>query len=223
MGLAALADNSRRDSLSCRYRSRRMAPLLPFREQPLRVLDIGGTAAFWRNLEEAFHQKWRITLLNLSPAAPEEGFEIRTGDATRMTAADLAGYDLIFSNSVIEHLGSWAAKRRLAEAILGSGLAYFVQTPNYWFPMEPHWLIPGFQYLPRRVQRMLLLKGFSIRVKNASIDEAEALLDEIQLLTRRDVLGFFPGASLLEERFYGLTKSFVAHDPRALATRFPQS
>lgn len=47
-------------------------------------------------------------------------------------------FDAVFSNSVIEHVGDYEAQRQMANEIMRVGKRYFVQTPNFYFPIEPH-------------------------------------------------------------------------------------
>ena len=189
-----------------------MRPLLPYASRSLRVVDLGGSPHFWQIISRQFHKNWTITTVNLTRQA-EADFKICNqivGDATRFT--DFSGYDLIFSNSMIEHVGGWAAKRRLAKNILASGKPYFVQTPNFWFPIEPHFLFPYFQILPNSFQTWLLC-NFNIGwFKRMTYDEAKEVLDYTVLLNRRDMRELFPAARIISERVLGLPKSFVALD-----------
>lgn len=203
---------------SIRRRAARMAPLWHLRETPLRVLDLGGTPNFWLNQPHSWHLCWRITLLNLWVDRRRPDFRTIQMDATEFDAPSVrdSGYDLVFSNSLIEHLGTWRKKRKLADQVLATGLPYFVQTPSFWFPVEPHWLIPGFQFLPRPAQVALLARRSHAFRTAGSWEEAQAFVDEIDLLTAGDVLQLFPGCELVRERVLGLTKSYVAIDLKHL-------
>ena len=57
-------------------------------------------------------------------------------------------YDLVFSNSLIEHVGGFANRQLCADFIRSKADRHWVQTPYRYFPIEPHWLFPGFQFLP---------------------------------------------------------------------------
>ena len=65
-------------------------------------------------------------------------------------------YDLVFSNSVIEHVGGHAQRMRFAEAIHKISNRHWVQTPYRYFPVEPHWLFPGLQFMPLALRARLL-------------------------------------------------------------------
>ena len=86
-----------------------------------------------------------------------------------------------------------------------------VQTPNRWFPIEPHFHFPYFQFLPEAVKVRLLMRfslGWFDRVHD--LDQARAIAREIRLLTRREFARLFPEAKIVPEKYYGLTKSFMA-------------
>jgi len=213
-GLKGIANHTRKESWSCRLRNKRMAPLLPYTQRALRVVDLGGAPNFWAMLPAVYRETWSVTTVNLSRQMDAPGVAQIVGDATTFT--DFKDCDLIFSNSMIEHVGGWAARRRLADNILASGKSYFLQTPNFWFPIEPHFLFPYFQLLPRPLQTWLL-RNFDIGwSKRMAYDEAHDTLDFTELLTRRDMKALFPKAQLIDEKIAGLTKSFVAVDLSAL-------
>jgi 2-polyprenyl-3-methyl-5-hydroxy-6-metoxy-1,4-benzoquinol methylase len=111
-------------------------------------------------------------------------------------------FDIGFSNSVIEHVPR-EQHRAFASEIRRVADRYFVQTPNRWFPIEPHYQMPFFQFLPRRVRRFL----------NAHFSlgwQPKGSWEEITLLSARDLQRLFPDAQIHRERVLGLTKSLIA-------------
>jgi 2-polyprenyl-3-methyl-5-hydroxy-6-metoxy-1,4-benzoquinol methylase len=154
-----------------------------------------------------------ITLLNMPPVAPEPRFfENLVGDARNMALEDKS-FDVVFSNSVIEHVGDLEDQRRMAQEVVRVGRRYFVQTPNKFFPIEPHFLVPFFQFLPL-ASRVWLLRRFRLgwisRMPDARL--ARNMVESIRLLTRSELHELFPRAQLYEERLIGMAKSFVALD-----------
>jgi hypothetical protein len=118
---------------------------------------------------------------------------------------------MVFSNSVIEHVGAWPAVRAMARSIVGSGKPYYVQTPNFWFPIEPHFRFLGWQWMPESWRAALMLRrqrGF--RKKSESYDDAMAEIESVKLLTKRQMRELFPGAVVHTEWFAALPKSFMA-------------
>jgi SAM-dependent methyltransferase len=177
---------------------------------PIRVLDVGGTERFWVTV--GLPDGLSIMLLNRT-AAPVEtpGIESVAGDARHLGAFEDGAFDVVFSNSVIEHVGSFADQARMAAEVQRVGRRYFVQTPNRYFPIEPHFLFPGFQFLPRRI-RAGLHQRFDLGWMKRAEDHSSALrnVDELRLLTRAELETLFPRARIWVERFWGWPKSYVA-------------
>jgi 2-polyprenyl-3-methyl-5-hydroxy-6-metoxy-1,4-benzoquinol methylase len=214
--LMRIADNQSERSAAHRMRRRRFQLFLSLLERvsrPVSILDVGGSPAFWRSMGFVAREDAAITLLNIDVLPDESGFEIVTGDARAMSEFRDGQFDVVFSNSTIEHVGTWQDQERAAAEMRRVGQRYFVQTPNRYFLIEPHFLIPGFQFLPLTVRANLLTRmrlGWVPRARN--YDSARRTVEQIRLLTRREMMALFPGASLHVERFAGLAKSFVCYN-----------
>lgn len=210
------ADHRDPRSLAARLRRRRMLAfaelLAPFRE-PVRVVDLGGTADFWRKAAPALPKQLDLTIVNLraNAEAPIEGARHVAGDARHLPQFADDSFDICFSNSVIEHVGSRADQAAMASEVRRLAPSYYVQTPNRYFPVEPHFLVPGFQFLPLRA-RAALHHRYDLGWIPRQPDEALALreVEEIVLLDGRDMRELFPDAHIRSERFALLTKSFIA-------------
>jgi ubiquinone/menaquinone biosynthesis C-methylase UbiE len=214
--IKSLADNSSGASLATRMRRARFAlflSLLRKLNEPVRILDIGGTQGFWNLMAGEDELDATVTLLNIEHQPVTSGkFVSEVGDARRMPQFGDRSFDVVFSNSVIEHVGSYADQRSMAREVMRIGRRYFVQTPNKRFPVEPHFLFPFFQYLPVAVRAQLTHRfdvGWYQRFE--SLGDARREVESIQLLTRRKFVALFPGAKIYSEKFFGLTKSFVAY------------
>jgi hypothetical protein len=209
------ADFQNKQSFAYRARRKRLAHLLELIDaapKPLRILDVGGTDSFWKMMELDERDDLRFTVLNIFPAEqPDERFRWIVGDARDLSQFGDGEFDLVFSNSVIEHVGGFADQQRMADEIRRVGQRYFVQTPNRYFPIEPHFLFPGFQFLPERT-KVFLLKRFKLGwyPKAQTEEEAVGYAREIQLLNRREFTQLFPDARMIDERVAGLVKSFMA-------------
>lgn len=178
----------------------------------IRVLDVGGTRGYWEGLKEYWgHIPLEITLLNLDAVAQEDGpYRIVGGDACSLEYGDNA-FDIVHSNSVIEHVGGWVAMMAMAREIRRVAPRYFVQTPNLWFPMEPHFRTLYFQLLPPSLRAKMLMKsrrGHRPRARN--YEEAMISVESVNLLTAPQMQALFPDAVIHKERFYGLVKSLIA-------------
>lgn len=210
------ADPESANSLSARMRSRRfeiferLTQALP---RPLRIIDIGGTPIFWELQGWHEHQDVSITLINLNPQISHHpNIETLRGDATDLSEFDDNSFDIAFSNSVIEHVFTLNNQLAMAREIKRLAPNYFVQTPNYWFPIEPHFHVPGWQWMPRWT-RIELLRRLRCGWRGPCPDKAQAseLVDEVRLMTRDELDAFFPGATIVPEKFAGLVKSWMVY------------
>jgi len=172
------------------------------------VVYIGGRVETWQGDGLADH----VTLLNVedSPGNLPATITYIKGDG-RATGLPTAGFDVAFSNSVIEHVGGFADQQRFAAELLRIGRRIYCQTPNKWFPVEPHFLGIGVHWLPRKwftnsVDRYFTLHGWRYKPDAAT---SAALIDSIRLLTRAEIRQLFPGCKIKTERWLGLPKSFV--------------
>lgn len=213
--LKKMADNRDEQSLAVQFRKRRFAffqSLLSRLDRPIHILDIGGTEAYWKTMGLDFEDQLFITLLNLTQHdVTLPNLTSIVGDA-RSVQADNASFDVVFSNSVIEHVGNYQDQLQMAKEVVRVGRRYFVQTPNKYFPLEPHFLFPFFQFLPRWI-RVLLLQNFNLGwfVKTPDKAKAREIVEEIRLLSKREFISLFPNASIFQEKVFGMTKSFVAY------------
>ncbi len=212
--LKSFADNSDANSFATRMRRARFSLFLDLLGRlpgHVEILDIGGTQEFWNLMLPGNPGDIRVTLLNLDhQQVTSRYFVSASGDARAMPQFADRSFDVVFSNSVIEHVGSFREQSRMAAEIRRVGKRYFVQTPNKRFPLEPHFLFPWFQYLPAAVRAGMVQRfdvGWYRRIPDAAAARAE--VDSIQLLTQRRFVSLFPGARLHVERFAGLAKSFT--------------
>jgi SAM-dependent methyltransferase len=177
------------------------------------ILDLGGTETYWNIIDPAYLQarNCRITLLNVAarPPANVKLFDSRVGDATAVDVRDNA-FDIVHSNSVIEHVGDW--RRTLAFSLEVRRLAarYYVQTPNFWFPWEPHFGTPLFHFLPAPLRIALLRRRDLGHFERCALPQAVEAVESIRLLDKEMLRCLFPDAQIMREKFLGLTKSLIA-------------
>lgn len=178
---------------------------------PVRILDVGGTNSFWEQRGWAARQDIHVVLVNLeAEPSKHENIEARGGDATDLSEFADGAFDVVFSNSVIEHLGTLDRQAAMAAEVRRLAQSYWIQTPNFWFPVEPHFLTPAWHWLPESVRIALLQRRrWGWRGPCPDRKDAAALVKEIRLMRRRELRRLFPDATLTEERIGPLVKSFV--------------
>lgn len=213
--LRDMATDEHEGSLAHKLRSRRFARFEAAADRlprPLRMLDVGGLVGFWEQRGWAGREGVDITLLNVFPQeSPYENVRAVVGDAADLTRWRDGEFDLAFSNSVIEHVGDLERQRMMADEVARVAGAYWVQTPNYFFPVEPHFLMPAWHWLPER-SRVAILRRRGVGWADRTPDAAEALelVRSARLLRRSQLAVMFPDAQLVPERFAGLVKSWTA-------------
>ncbi len=191
------------------FRSRRLRRFaLSFNvDEQTKVLDLGGAEYYWPWLEV----RPRVTVANYAARDLKRvALDWVRADGRNLPFRDGA-FDVVYCNSVLEHLPDEASREAMAREIERVGLGYSVQTPNRWFPLEAHTLTPAFHFLPKRWQARLA-RNFTIwgRLQRPSRAEARGFVENIRLLSARDLQGLFPDAAIERERFLGLTKSLIA-------------
>ncbi len=174
------------------------------------MLDVGGYPWVW----EGKGFPGRIILSNLTfPAEIASAFPkdpMVVADGMRLPFEDRS-VDIVFSNSVIEHLHSFENQKRFAAELSRVGRRLWIQTPARWFWVEPHLMTPFVHFLPKSIQRHLLryLSVWGL-VKKPSQAEVDAFLAEVRLLSYAEMCQLYPDCKIVRERVLGFTKSFIA-------------
>ncbi|WP_019504670.1 class I SAM-dependent methyltransferase [Pleurocapsa sp. PCC 7319] len=217
--LIDMATPHNKSSVSAKLRAKRFVlfkSLLTSTSYPLKILDVGGRETIWSR--EGFCNpsavyKYQITILNIYQEKTNfPNIKSIVGDARNMSQFADGEFDIVFSNSVIEHVGDYKNKMQMAKEIQRVGKKYFVQTPNFYFPIEPHFVYPFFQFLPLQIKVWILMHIGRRRKKIDSQEQAKNVVNGINLLTKKEFIKLFPKASIFEEKFLGLTKSFIAYE-----------
>lgn len=180
-----------------------------------RILDIGGYPHTWLSTPQEVEE---IVCLNLhiypwkeEKQFPSHRITMVVGNACNLNYSD-GSFPIVFSNSVIEHVGDFAAQQAFAGEARRVGQRLWIQTPAYECPIEPHYLTPFVHWLPkglrRRTARWFTVWGLLEKPTKADIDE---MVDYTRLLTKREMKRLFPDCRIITERLlWVLPKSYIA-------------
>jgi SAM-dependent methyltransferase len=184
--------------LAARARARRHSEFFALtRLQPgARLLDLGCGRIGLRALEPLLD----ITGVDLQPRPDYNGPFVQADAAEGLPFAE-GEFDLVYCSSVIEHVPP-ARRAAFAAELRRVGRGFYVQTPAYSFPIEPHALLPFAHWLPASLRRPYWRLG------------AAGQWEQISLLRRGEMERLF-GAPALPERLGPLAKSWICVRPVA--------
>ena len=168
---------------------------------------------FWINHNfNSYRKGSALTLLNLEKEKTRlKNISSLSGNATDLSQFEDNSFDLVFSNSVIEHLYTYENQKKMASEIRRVGKNHFVQTPNKYFLLEPHYALPLFQFFPSSIAFLILTKTKLSRMQKWDPEFAKGYLEEIRLLSLSEMKKLFPQSHIYFEKIFGLNKSFVFH------------
>lgn len=201
------------NALGQNFRNRRFqlfAGLCAKLPRPFTLLDVGGTVEFWQDVVAQLGCE--LTVINIFEQRPAAGITVLLGDACDLSRFGDKSFDVVFSNSVIGHVGGWEQQQKMAREVRRVGRRYFLQTPNQGFPVDWRTLMPFFHWLSPAAQAWWFQKIPVGRYRRAKTrEEAIHLATRVRNLNRSEMLTMFPDATLVPERVGGFTKSFIVH------------
>src|SRR6202049_1424207 len=164
------------------------------------ILDVGGDPATWSNI--ALSSKITILnlrLVNLTGLQGERRMEAVVGDGCCLDYENGA-FDIVFSNSVIEHVGTFERQKAFAYEVRRVGKALWIQTPARSFFIEQHLLAPFIHFFPRSKQKHIL-RYFSVwgLLTRPTPQEVEDFLGGIRLLSKHEMDQLFPDCEIVHE------------------------
>ncbi len=156
-----------------------------------KVLDVGCGQLGLRALEPNMN----VTGVDLMAQPSYPGPFVQADPAEGLPFAD-GEFELVYCNSVIEHVPP-ARRQAFAAELRRVGRGWYVQTPAWSFPIEPHALLPGAHWLPVRLRKLYWRLG------------AAGNWEDISLLRKRELEELF-GGPIFEERMGRLVKSWIS-------------
>jgi 2-polyprenyl-3-methyl-5-hydroxy-6-metoxy-1,4-benzoquinol methylase len=182
-------------------------------QKPVTILDVGGKINFWENRDLAGNSDYKITIVNIEKEKSlYSNIKTKMGDATDLSQFNNKSFDIAHSNSVIEHLYNFDNQKKMASEIIRVGKKHIVQTPNKKFFLEPHYLLPFFQFMPDDLKYLILTKTKLSRLKKWDENFAHQYINEIRLLSLKEMKELFPSSKIYFEKFLGMNKSFTMHN-----------
>ncbi|HEX4077255.1 MAG TPA: methyltransferase domain-containing protein [Rhizomicrobium sp.] len=222
-GLLGLVDYSNPNSLGSRLRRRRsshLKSLIDFihaRHGSVRILDLGGRRVYWAMFDESWlaARNVHVTLVNradeVARMRQQARFTILAGDACHLPQFADNSFELSHSNSIIEHVGGWERMEAFARESRRLAPFCYLQTPYFWFPVEPHFLAPFYHWLPESWRAKILLRMKLGHYRRAAdMGEAMRIIRGAILLDRAQLAHFMPDARIGFEWLGPLPKSLIA-------------
>ncbi|NJL50779.1 MAG: class I SAM-dependent methyltransferase [Blastochloris sp.] len=175
-------------------------------EEGTNIIDLGGQPMIW----DSAPVRLNITILNL-PGSANVHYQTKhnigyiEGDACKVDGIEDRSFDTVFSNSFIEHVGPSNNMAAFAREVRRLGKSYWVQTPSKYFPIEAHCGMPFWWFYPHSV------RSYFIRRWRKKLPAWTKMVEETTVLTKYDLREYFPEATIVVERFFGIPKSYVAY------------
>lgn len=192
------------------WRAQRMKSFLSLVQPPkqARILDLGGTPYMWQLLDNDFN----VTLVNLPGTFTQtdrlSNFTYLEGDATNLSNLfEDKSFDIVFSNSAIEHVGDQEKQAAFAADVKRLANAYWVQTPSDRFPIEPHTGVPFYWKLPQWVRDRLH------RSWEKKLPAWTQVIKQTSVLSKKQMNQLFPDAQIYVERKFIFEKSYSVYRP----------
>ncbi|MBW4620653.1 MAG: methyltransferase domain-containing protein [Cyanosarcina radialis HA8281-LM2] len=194
------------------WRQRRMQEFLKrmHLQNGTRIIDLGGLPQIWETIDLDLD----LVLLNL-PGILEKTEKIWQGkyqfieaDACELQGLPDNSFDVVFSNSVIEHIGSPEKQEVFAKTVQRLAPSYWIQTPSIWFPIEAHCDLPFWWFYPSKLKQAWILEWQRRGLKFKSQQMAET-----RVLSLSYLKSLFPDAQVYTEYVAGFPKSYSMYVP----------
>jgi ubiquinone/menaquinone biosynthesis C-methylase UbiE len=166
------------------------------------VLDCGGGDSSY--FEALYPWPERIVVLDIARANQQPGASMPVcADGLYLPFRDQT-FDIIWSNAVVEHVGDFTRQRQFARELRRVGRSYFVTTPWKGFPIELHYKLPLYQFVPKIAQRWL-----SRRYAIGWYPKGQ--WEDINLLWQRQLQLLFPDARVFKHQITPWPETLIAY------------
>jgi len=188
------------------WRQRRMSAFIELMhlKKGVKIIDLGGTPQWWEMLDIDLD----VTLLNLRPIQNwwkeplKHNYQFVVGDACDVTDFADNEFDVVFSNSVIEHVGPFEQQEAFARTVQRLAPSYWIQTPSIWFPIEAHCDLPLWWFYPQPVKLVWMRRWQQHKPNYWN------MMTDTRVLKLSHLKSLFPEAQVYTEYVAGFPKSY---------------
>jgi hypothetical protein len=190
--------------------------------ESMRVLDVGAevdpSGAKGLQFIDFYPWKDRISAINLSPEHVSSikqlypDVDAIAGDACELPWPDNY-FDVVYSNAVIEHLGTFERQKKMATEIMRVGKTWFVTTPNRWYPFEFHMRLPLVTWLPGNAY---LWAGRIVTYNHGKNKYTfVSKRNDLRLMTAHELKHCFPNSKIIKHRVTFMAETLIAVGERS--------
>jgi SAM-dependent methyltransferase len=172
----------------------------------MKILDLGGQPDIWDFIQFPLN----ITCLNL-PGVTINDYQSHhqityiEGDACDMNYFQPGDFDLVFSNSVIEHVGEYEKRLQFAREVLRLSNRYWIQTPSKYFPIEAHCGMPFWWFYPQP------LRSYFLRKWAAKVPAWTEMVASTSVVSSQELKSILPNCKIIREWWFLFPKSSIAY------------
>ncbi len=178
----------------------------------MRILNVGASGihvGLPEQLESFYEYRSQITGGGISFADVEDyrnsfpGVQAIVFDGCALPFIDQS-FDIVYSNAVLEHLPGTKSVERFAAEVQRVGKGWFITTPNFWYPVDPHYHLPFVQLLPETLLRLL------VRTLG------KTPYDHLHLLTKKQLQKLFSAGEVVSPRITFYPETLIAYRPPSI-------
>lgn len=167
------------------------------------ILDLGGSDGSY--LVSYYPWPGNITLMDIEIPRLSKSSSTKKICGNALTLPfDNNSFDIVWCNALIEHVGDFRYQRILANEIQRVGKSFFVTTPWKGFPIELHYQLPLYQFVPKRIQK-LISRNFSVGWYK------KGEWEDIYLLWLHQMKTLFPKATVIKHRVSFWPETLIAY------------